>query len=137
MQQQKAKLANNHKKMTQVNSKTIRAPRQAQRQGSHTKEVNNTHTPTFTPCSLCGPDGKVRPGWEMRIGEILFGRADSKESLLQYYTRIHEPMPSGHWRERSWQPQTRNASPRRARREHDVHDDEAEAEEADVAELWD
>ncbi|MGH7965011.1 MAG: hypothetical protein ACRERD_24885 [Candidatus Binatia bacterium] len=137
MQQQKAKLANAHKKMTQINTKSARLPQQAQRQGSHTKEVSNSHTPTFTPCSLCGPDGKVRPGWEMRIGDILFGRADSKESLLQYYTRIHEPMPSGHWRERSWQPQTRTAATRRPRREQDPYNDETEAEEADVAELWD
>jgi hypothetical protein len=59
-------------------------------------------SPAFTRCTLVGPDGTERPGWEMWVGEALFGRADSKESLLQYYARLHEPMPSGHWKERSW-----------------------------------
>ena len=60
--------------------------------------------PAFTRCTLVGPDGTQRPGWEMWVGKTLFGRADSKETLLQYYARLHEPMPSGHWRERSWYP---------------------------------
>src|SRR5712692_1660675 len=129
MQQQKAKLVNNHRKManhytkrTRVSTKTKRVPRQARRQGSHTKKTSDSNTPSLIPCSLRGPDGQVRPGWELRIGEILFGRADSKESLLQYYARIHEPMPSGHWRERSWQPQQRNATARRARQTYETYD---------------
>jgi len=61
----------------------------------------------FLPCSLMGPDGKERPGWEMRVGDMMFGRADSRESLMAYYSRLHEPLPSGHWRERTWQQQKR------------------------------
>ncbi|MCS6927537.1 MAG: hypothetical protein NZ578_16730 [Candidatus Binatia bacterium] len=96
-------------------TKTAPATRAGRRSASRAKETSSgqTHdltTPTLSPCSLFGPDGKERPAWELRVGDILFGRADSKESLLAYYARLHEPMPSGHWRERSWQP------PRRGRR---------------------
>lgn len=92
--------------------KTAPAPRQGQRSASRAKETRAqpTHdltTPTLSPCSLFGPDGKERPAWELRVGDISFGRADSKESLLAYYARLHQPMPSGHWRERSWQPPRR------------------------------
>jgi hypothetical protein len=137
MQQQKAKpaknqakLIRNHKPVTRIGAKAKGVSRRAQRQGSHTKETRDPNVPILIPCALLGPDGKERPGWEMRVGEVLFGRADSKESLLQYYSRIHEPMPSGHWRERSWQPQQRVA--RRSRAEHDEHEereDEIEAAE--------
>jgi hypothetical protein len=59
-------------------------------------------SPAFTRCILVGPDDEQRPGWEMWVGETLFGRADSKETLLQYYARLIETMPTGHWRERLW-----------------------------------
>jgi hypothetical protein len=89
-------------------------PRQARRPGSRTKETHapeayDPKAPILSPCSLFGPDGKERPAWELRVGEISFGRADSKDSLLAYYARIHEPPPTGHWRERSWQPKRRTA----------------------------
>lgn len=81
--------------------------------------------PAFTRCTLMGPDGTERPGWEMWVGETLFGRADSKESLLQYYARLREPMPTGHWKERSWY--TRRLSSTRSQEEE---------EESEMPELW-
>jgi hypothetical protein len=71
----------------------------------------------------------------MWVGGILFGRADTKESLLQYYARIHEPMPSGHWKDRAWQ-----SSPKVARRprttHHEEYDDELQLE-SDLSGVWD
>ncbi|MEW6298733.1 MAG: hypothetical protein AB1671_13460 [Thermodesulfobacteriota bacterium] len=125
-------------------TKTKRAPRQARRLGSHTKETHRQQAPDpkapiLSPCSLFGPDGKERPGWELRVGDVLFGRADSKESLLAYYARLHEPMPTGHWRERSWQPQRRTV--RRVRPDdtgQEEQSDEYELElEPDTLEAWD
>jgi hypothetical protein len=123
--QARAKLVSTRKMTDDAAIKAKRAPRQAQRPGSYSKEVRDTTGPQFSPCILRGPDGQERSGWEMRVGEVLFGRADSKESLLQYYARIHEPMPSGHWRERSWQTASRGA--RRSRSEHDEYGYEEEA----------
>lgn len=117
MQRQKVKLTNPKQGATGIGAETRRVPRQAQRQGSHTKDTRDPNAPLLSPCSLLGPDGKERPGWEMRVGDVLFGRADSKESLLQYYARLREPMPSGHWRERSWQPRQRIT--RRVRQKYD------------------
>src|SRR5581483_5252743 len=34
--------------------------------------------PTFVSRNIVAPDGSVRPGWEMWIGDHCFGRADSK-----------------------------------------------------------
>jgi hypothetical protein len=71
----------------------------------------------------------------MWVGEILFGRADTKDSLLQYYARIHEPMPSGHWKDRAWQ-----NSPKVARRprttQYEEYDDELRLE-SDLSGVWD
>jgi hypothetical protein len=134
--QQKTKLATTPKTVVQVNVKSSRAPRQARREASHTKESRDPNAPTFVPCSLRGPDGQSRPGWELWVGDIVFGRADTKESLLAYYTRIHEPMPSGHWRERSW-----NSSPKVARRQRNEHYEEDYEEELalenDMVGVWD
>ena len=136
MQQHKAKLPNTQKTGVRINAKARRGPLPGQRDGSHTKEARGTNTPTLVPCALRGPDGKTRPGWEMWVGELLSGRADTKESLLQYYTRIHEPMPSGHWREHSWQSSPRVA--RRPRREHYYEDDEGGGDlENELARRWD
>ncbi len=55
--------------------------------------------PTFVPCTLTGPDGTIRQGWEMWIGGHLFGRADSKKLLLASYARLQSPPSSFHWRE--------------------------------------
>ncbi|MBI3302685.1 MAG: hypothetical protein HYZ72_11525 [Deltaproteobacteria bacterium] len=134
MQQHKAKLTTTQKATAGINAKIKRAPRQAQRQASRTKEARDPNAPILNPCSLLGPDGKVRPGWEMWVGDILFGRADTKESLLQYYTRIHEPMPSGHWRERSWQSSSRVA--RRARHVHDGYEEDTDLD-SEMAGGWD
>lgn len=139
MQNQKAKVAKQTRATVERNGKGKRAPQSAQRQGSHTKATYDPQAPILSPCSLFGPDGKERPGWELRVGDVLFGRADSKESLLEYYARIHEPMPTGHWRERSWQPQRRVVRrPRRGDTNPEEMYDEDEAEpENDVAEAWD
>lgn len=126
-------------------TKAKQAPRQARRSGSHTKETHaqkayDPKAPILSPCSLFGPDGKERPAWELRVGDVLFGRADSKESLLAYYARIHEPMPTGHWRERSWQPKrraTRRFRPDDMDQEEPSEADELELEEADTLEAWD
>jgi hypothetical protein len=55
------------------------------------------------------PDGTVRPGWEMWIGDHCFGRADSKELLLASFERLQSPPESFHWRE------VRNRMPMRGR----------------------
>src|SRR5215510_525614 len=121
MQQQKVKETSIRKAAPNATSKTtVHAPRQAHREATRIKEVHDPNAPTLVPCSLRGPDGQDRPGWELWVGDILFGRADTKESLLQYYARIHEPMPSGHWRENSWPSSPRVA--RRPRREHHYDD---------------
>jgi hypothetical protein len=135
MQQQKAKLTNTQKTRVGMNGKARHSPLQGQREGSRTKETRGSNGPTLVPCALQGPDGKIRPGWEMWVGDLLFGRADTKESLLQYYARIHEPMPSGHWRENSWQSTPRVA--RRPRREHyENYEDDMDLE-SELAGRWD
>lgn len=135
VQQQKTRATRQPKVTARTTPRTTRAPRQARREATRVKEARDPNAPVFVPCSLRGPDGQTRPGWEMRVGEILFGRADTKESLLQYYTRIHEPMPSGHWRERAWQ-----NSPKIARRSRATHyedyDDELQLE-TDLSGVWD
>jgi hypothetical protein len=114
------------------------AREEAKREASYTKGVLTQPTPVFFPCVLLGPDGKERPGWEMHVGDMMFGRADSKETLLAYYTRIHEPLPSGHWRERTWQPQpkrTRGRRPRGEREEYRDNKEEVELED-EPGESW-
>src|SRR5260221_5172223 len=130
MQKQKVKETSIRKAAPKATSKTaIHAPRQAHREATRIKEVRDPNAPTLVPCSLRGPDGQVRPGWEMWVGDILFGRADTQESLLQYYTRIHEPMPSGHWKDRSWQ-----GAPKVGRRQrsaqYDEYDDDQQFDSA-------
>jgi hypothetical protein len=56
-------------------------------------------TPTFVNRDIVAPDGSVRPGWEMWIGDHCFGRADSKELLLASFQRLQSPPESFHWRE--------------------------------------
>lgn len=133
MQRQKTKLASKHQATAGIGVNVKRAPQQAQRQGSHSKDTRDPKAPILSPCALFGPDGQERPGWEMWVGDVLFGRADSKESLLQYYARIHEPMPTGHWRERSWQPQRRLTR----RNRQDEYGEEDVDFENDMAEGWD
>jgi len=56
-------------------------------------------TPVFVRRDIIAPDGSVRSGWEMWIGEHCFGRADSKELLLASFQRLQSPPESFHWRE--------------------------------------
>ena len=56
-------------------------------------------TPTFVSRNIVAPDGSIRPGWEMWIGDHCFGRADSKELLLASFQRLQSPPESFHWRE--------------------------------------
>ena len=56
-------------------------------------------TPSFVRRDITAPDGSVRPGWEMWIGDHCFGRADSKELLLASFQRLQSPPESFHWRE--------------------------------------
>ena len=132
MQQQKVKTNNAQKAAPKAAGKTTRVPRQAYREATRVKEVRDPNAPILVPCSLRGPDGQMRPGWEMWVGDILFGRADTQESLLQYYTRIHEPMPSGHWKDRSWQ-----GAPRVARRQRSEHYDEYDDDLQFDSGMWD
>jgi len=55
--------------------------------------------PVFVRRDITAPDGSVRSGWEMWIGEHCFGRADSKELLLASFQRLQSPPESFHWRE--------------------------------------
>ena len=66
-------------------------------------------SPVFVKRDLVGPDGSVRPGWEMWIGDHCFGRADSKDLLLASFERLQSPPSSFHWRE------VRNRMPIRGR----------------------
>lgn len=65
--------------------------------------------PVFVQRDLKGPDGSIRSGWEMWIGDHCFGRADSKELLLASFERLQSPPSSFHWRE------VRNRMPMRGR----------------------
>lgn len=65
--------------------------------------------PVFVQRDITAPDGSVRPGWEMWIGDHCFGRADSKDLLLASFERLQSPPSSFHWRE------VRNRMPMRGR----------------------
>jgi len=55
--------------------------------------------PVFVQRDIVAPDGSVRSGWEMWIGDHCFGRADSKDLLLASFQRLQSPPESFHWRE--------------------------------------
>ena len=55
--------------------------------------------PEFVRRDIVAPDGSVRSGWEMWIGDHCFGRADSKDLLLASFQRLQSPPESFHWRE--------------------------------------
>ena len=85
-------------------------PKTTQRKSNHLREVPNPQSaepaalpeppePVFSQYTLRGPDGKERSGWSLHINGILIGKAESKESLLEYYTRLAEPLSSNHWRD--------------------------------------
>ncbi len=71
-------------------------------------------SPVFVKRDLTGPDGSIRPGWEMWIGDHCFGRADSKDLLLASFERLQSPPSSFHWRE------VRNRMPMRGRAKRPV-----------------
>jgi hypothetical protein len=92
--------------------------------------------PVFVQRDLTAPDGSVRPGWEMWIGDHCFGRADSKELLLASFERLQSPPSSFHWRE------VRNRMPMRGRpkaaaSEEAAPDTPAAKEEAEESWAWD
>jgi hypothetical protein len=106
------------------------APKEGQRQPFYKKEIEQSSF-TFVPCDLMGPDGKTRPGWEMRVGDMMFGRADSQETLMAYYARLHDPLPSGHWRERTWGPQKRKPTGVQSRAKYEESEELTDHEEPD------
>lgn len=73
--------------------------------------------PVFARRDITAPDGSVRSGWEMWIGEHCFGRADSKELLLASFQRLQSPPESFHWREVRNRMQMRGRPPRPAQPE--------------------
>ena len=85
------------------------APPQAADQGPEEESSLTAASPVFVKRDLTGPDGSVRPGWEMWIGDHCFGRADSKDLLLASFERLQSPPSSFHWRE------VRNRMPIRGR----------------------
>jgi hypothetical protein len=118
------------KSAQQGHGETNPVPKEGQRQPSYKKEGDPSSF-TFIPCSFMGPDGKTRPGWEMRVGDMVFGRADSQETLMAYYTRLHNPLPSGHWRERTWGPQKRKPTKGQSPADHEEGEEHADHEETD------
>ncbi len=128
MQQQKATTA--RRSHPKVPVKVERSPKKTQPRVMRLRKIKTSNGPTFIPCALMGPDGQERPGWELWVGEVMFGRADSKESLTAYYTLLQEPMPSGHWRNRPMQRPQRNAVARQAQEEHDKYEFAEEQEGA-------
>ncbi len=87
--------------------------------------------PVFVKRDLVGPDGSVRPGWEMWIGDHCFGRADSKDLLLASFERLQSPPSSFHWRE------VRNRMPIRGRAKRPAVSQETEQEANHDEELLD
>ncbi len=88
-------------------------------------------SPVFVKRDLVGPDGSVRPGWEMWIGDHCFGRADSKDLLLASFERLQSPPSSFHWRE------VRNRMPIRGRAKRPSVVQETEHEAGHAEELID
>ncbi len=128
MQQQKVTtVRRTHPKVT---VKVKRPPKETQPRITQQQKTKTSNGPTFIPCALMGPDGQERPGWELWVGEVMFGRADSKESLTTYYTRLQEPMSSGHWRNRPMHRPRGNAVARRTQEEHDQYESAQEQQSA-------
>ncbi len=112
-------------------AKKRRAPKTAQRKSSHLREVPNPQPaepaePVFSCYTLRGPDGKERTAWALHINGVLIGRAESKESLLEYYTRLAEPLSSNHWRDSLVRRRTRRGPI--VRSSDEGHNAEAEAD---------
>jgi hypothetical protein len=119
-----------------INGKS--APQQGQRHASYVKETSPSSPPLeFRQCALVGPDGQSRPGWELWVNGMMFGRADSKETLLEYHKRLYEPLPSGHWKDRAWQPMKKRPAGKRAAEEPESRFDDEEADaELETESSW-
>lgn len=119
--------------LPQEHSSAKSAPQQGQRQASYIKETLTPPAMEFRPCELTGPDGQHRPGWELWVGNMMFGRADSKESLLAYHSRLYDPIPSGHWKDRAWQPMKKKPAGRPKSEERDARFDDEEVVDIEEA----
>jgi hypothetical protein len=135
MPRPKAKLVHIQQAAPRTSSKTNRTPQQAQRRISHTRGLPDSDSPVFAPCVLCGPDGKERPAWALWVKGVLIGRAESQDSLRQYYARLREPPPSGHWRDRPPSPTRRSLVARRLRKRQDKVE-VAESIDSEKADWW-
>jgi hypothetical protein len=124
--------------LPQEHSSTKPAPQQGQRQASYVKETSSAPAMEFRPCELVGPDGQRRPGWELWVGNMMFGRADTKESLLAYHSRLYDPIPSGHWKDRAWQPMKRKPAgrPKNEERDPQFDDETIDVEEVTNDSSW-
>ncbi|MBM4258572.1 MAG: hypothetical protein FJ147_22070 [Deltaproteobacteria bacterium] len=127
-----------HPKTSQDHTSTKPVPQNSQRQASYVKETSTSSSSLeFRSCSLVGPDGQKRPGWELWVNGMMFGRADSKETLLAYHARLYEPLPSGHWKDRAWQPIKKKPVGKRTAEEPASRFDDEEAEpELEVESSW-
>src|SRR5581483_8413526 len=106
-------------KSAQDHATTKPVPQQGKRQASYVKETSSPSEFEFRPCAMVGPDGQSRPGWELWVDGMMFGRADAKETLLAYHARLHDPLPSGHWKDRAWQPMKKKPTGQRAHGEEE------------------
>lgn len=52
----------------------------------------------FERCIITGPDGVERSGWSGFVGERFFGKALTKQALLDYRMRLLAPALSYHWK---------------------------------------
>lgn len=106
-------------------------PPQASDQETEEESSSAATPPVFVKRDLIGPDGSIRPGWEMWIGDHCFGRADSKDLLLASFERLQSPPSSFHWRE------VRNRMPIRGRAKRPVAAQATERAEDNEEELID
>ena len=156
MQKTKAKVirlkqpdaSSNPKSDSHLPAKKKQALKTARRKSSHLREVPNPQPaalakppelaeppePVFSQYTLRGPDGKERSGWSLHINGVLIGKAESKESLLAYYTRLAEPLSSNHWRDSLVRRRTRRDPIAQPAEEGHNTQSEAETEAALTAE---
>lgn len=126
-----------HPKPSQDHVSIKPTPQQGQRLASYVKEAASSPALEFHPCALVGPDGQSRPGWELWVNGMMFGRADAKETLLAYHARLHDPLPSGHWKDRAWQPMKKRSTGKRSPEDQASRfDDEEPTIEPEVESSW-
>ncbi len=104
----------------------------ASRQGTASRKAGHAGEAVITPCAVVGPDGRKRRAFELWAGEVLVARADSRDSLLEYFHRLNAPLENEHWRLRPWyQYPGRRGVARRVREGHDVRDDDTSTDGSD------